>query len=77
MLLREELQHFNTKDNYLNNKKRINKMNLKKKAGLMETTLGKVVIGVALLLVLIGLALLFSGKLGTVWDKFARALRFG
>lgn len=52
-------------------------MKLKKKAGLMETTLGKVVIGVALLLVLIGLVLLFSGKLGTIWDKFARILRFG
>ncbi|MBN2112250.1 hypothetical protein JW707_04075 [Candidatus Woesearchaeota archaeon] len=52
-------------------------MNLKKKAALMESTLGKVVIGVALLLVLIGIILLFSGKLGDVWDSFTRVLRFG
>jgi len=50
---------------------------LKKRAGFMETTLGKVVFGLILLIVLIGLVMLFTGTLQGVWKKFVSAFRFG
>lgn len=47
------------------------------KKGLLETTLGKVVLSVIVLVLIIGLVMVFSEKLNTVWRGLARMLRFG
>jgi len=51
-------------------------LNLGKK-GLLESTLGKVVLAVIVLVVLIGLVMAFSGRLSSLWGGLARVLRFG
>jgi hypothetical protein len=52
-------------------------MAFSKKASFLESTLGKVVFGMILLVVLIGLILVFTGTLQAAWQKFVSAFRFG
>lgn len=47
------------------------------KKAMLESTLGKVVLAVIVLVVLIGLVMVFSGKLQGIWRGLARVLRFG
>lgn len=51
-------------------------LNLGKK-GLLESTIGKVVLAVIVLIILIGLVMTFSEKLSSLWGGLARVLRFG
>ena len=50
---------------------------MNKKAGFMETTLGKVVLGLIIIIVLLGIVMLFTGKLHDVWAGFLKVFRFG
>lgn len=52
-------------------------MKSNKKAGFMETTLGKVVFGLIVVVIVLAIIWLFSGKLSEVWAAFARKFRFG
>lgn len=52
-------------------------MKSNKKAGFMETTLGKVVFGLIVILVLIAIVMLFTGKMQDAWRAFVRTFRFG
>ncbi|MFH1850353.1 MAG: hypothetical protein ABH879_09330 [archaeon] len=47
------------------------------KRGMLESTLGKMIFILALLLVLLGLVALFSGKMNSVWEGIANMLQFG
>lgn len=47
------------------------------KKALLESTLGKVVLGAIIIVVLIGFVLIASGKLGEIWSNFTRVFRFG
>ncbi len=47
------------------------------KKAMLESTLGKVVFGLILIIILIGLVLIFSGVLDQVWDGFTGIFRFG
>ncbi len=51
-------------------------MEFNKKA-MLESTLGKVVFGFVVIIVLIGLVMLFTGKLHTIWEGFIKVFRFG
>ncbi len=53
------------------------KMSMKRKGGMLETTLGKVILAVAILLVIIGMIWISKGKMSAIWGKLARILRFG
>jgi len=52
-------------------------MKLKKKGGMLDSTLGRVIIGVALLIVILSMIWITRGKLSSMWRSFARILRFG
>ena len=49
----------------------------KNKKAMLESTLGKVVLAVIMLVIIIGLVMVFSGKMQEIWRSLARALRFG
>jgi len=51
-------------------------MGIRKKA-MLESTLGKVVFGLIVIIVLLGLVMIFTGKLNEIWSGFARVFRFG
>ena len=52
-------------------------MKMDKKGGMLESTLGRVVLAVILLVVIIGIIFVASGKMGTVWGALRRMMRFG
>lgn len=52
-------------------------MKLKRKGGMLESTLGRVVIAVVLLIIIIGVLWTAKGKMGEVWGGLRRILRFG
>lgn len=47
------------------------------KKAMLESTLGKVVFGMVVIVILIGLVMVFSGKLSGIWQSFTRVFRFG
>lgn len=53
---------------------RLRKLN---KKALLESTLGKVVLGAIIIVILIGFVLIASGRLSAIWKQFARVFRFG
>lgn len=50
---------------------------IKNKKAMLESTLGKVIFGLIVIVVVIGIILIFTGKLGAIWDMLARVMRFG
>ncbi len=51
-------------------------MKIHKKA-ILESTLGKVVLMLVVIIVIIGLVLLFTGRLHGIWEGFMKVFRFG
>jgi len=47
------------------------------KKAMLESTLGKVVFGLVVIVVLLGIVMIFSGKLSGIWQSFMRMFRFG
>jgi uncharacterized protein YybS (DUF2232 family) len=52
-------------------------MKMDRKAGLLETTMGKVVLAVIILVVIIGMIWVTKGKIGEIWRGLSRIIRFG
>lgn len=47
------------------------------KKAMLESTLGKVVLALVVIIVLIGLVMLFTGRLHIIWEGFMKVFRFG
>ncbi len=52
-------------------------MKLKRKGDLLSSTMGRVIIAVVILVVVLGFIWILKGRLGAIWGKLARVMRFG